>query len=450
VGGVLVGFVVGNDLVSGMVVGMVLVLATLPLLSRLTKQEDDIRVRRIIIWGFILKMLAAPAQLVVSVLFYGGISDFNIYHNVGASLSRQFRHGNFTADIGKVAGTGFIEIVTGLVYTVTGVTKLGGSFVFAWLGFLGLCCFYRAFTIGFPSGDRRRYALLLFLMPTLVFWSSAMGKDAWMVLTLGLAALGTARLLTRRRGGFVILALGLAGSAMVRPYVSLAWLLALAIGYVLRRSKGRSPFRLVAKVGGAAVLVVIGLVLASSVAGFFGIRNLSESSIQGQLNKNSAISTGTSVAGTATPNTGFSSSFSTTHARSPAHLPMTVITVMFRPLPYEAHSIPQFLASVEGAVLLGVSLASWRRIVASIRWARASPYVVVSLVYTAIFIYLFSSVGNLGVLSRQRVQVLPFFAVLLAVPLAKGPRKRKHGSRPGGIPAVEARAEDAASAVAGH
>jgi hypothetical protein len=424
-------FVVGDDLVSGLLVAMVLVLASLPLLSWMARQEDDPRIRRIIGWGFFLKLMAAPAQLVVAQQFFSGIADFNIYHGVGATLATQFRHGNFSTDIGPVTGTGFISVVTGIVYTVTGVTKLGGSFVFAWLGFLGLCCFYRAFVMGFPQGDRRRYALLVFLLPSMVFWSSSIGKDAWMTLTLVIITLGGARLLTRIRGGFLIFVVGLAGAAMVRPHVALIAFVGFAAGYMLRRPQRRSPLNPVVKLGGVATLMIIGVALASSVASFFGVSSLSESTVQGQLNKNNKVSLGTTIPGAAAPNTGFSSSFDTSQARSVSHLPFTVVTVLFRPLPYEVHSIPQLLASLEGTFLLATCLVSVRRVVSSVRWARASPYVVVSLVYTAVFVYLFSSVGNLGILSRQRVQMLPFLAVLLAVPLPTPGRKPKDAAPPG-------------------
>ena len=38
------------------------------------------------------------------------------------------------------------------------------------------------------------------------------------------------------------------------------------------------------------------------------------------------------------------------------------------------------------------------------------------LVYSVVFIYLFASLPNLGVIARERIQLLPFFIVLLAWP----------------------------------
>ena len=44
-----------------------------------------------------------------------------------------------------------------------------------------------------------------------------------------------------------------------------------------------------------------------------------------------------------------------------------------------------------------------------------TPYVMFSLIYTLVFVYAFSAIGNFGILVRQRVQVYPVFFVLLAL-----------------------------------
>ena len=49
---------------------------------------------------------------------------------------------------------------------------------------------------------------------------------------------------------------------------------------------------------------------------------------------------------------------------------------------------------------------------------RRSPYLAFCVSYVLLFVVAFSSFGNFGILTRQRVQVFPFFLVLLAVPLA--------------------------------
>lgn len=125
-----------------------------------------------------------------------GKGDALEYDRVGRNLALFFRQGDFSVDIGqRVVGTGFIEIFTGLVYTLTGSTRLGGFFVYSWLGFWGLYLFFRAFRLVFPEGNHRRYGLLLFFLPSMLFWSSSIGKDAWMTMALGVFTYGAALVL---------------------------------------------------------------------------------------------------------------------------------------------------------------------------------------------------------------------------------------------------------------
>ena len=44
------------------------------------------------------------------------------------------------------------------------------------------------------------------------------------------------------------------------------------------------------------------------------------------------------------------------------------------------------------------------------------PYVAYATTYTIMFVIAFSSIGNFGILTRQRTQVLPMLLVLLVLP----------------------------------
>ncbi len=153
-----------------------------------------------------MKLAGAVARYYVAFSVYGGNADAGRYHRAGVELAGDFRHLDF-AGVHLVTGTSFIENVTGLVYALIGPSKLGGFVFFSWLGFWGLFLFYRAFTIAVPLGRRRSYAHLLFFLPSLVFWPSSIGKEAWMMFSLG----------DRRvRGGQDPHVCGLAGGASLR------------------------------------------------------------------------------------------------------------------------------------------------------------------------------------------------------------------------------------------
>lgn len=396
------------DTWAGAVVGLVLVLVSIPILTHLGRGETDVRVARLLPWALGLKLVAALVRFAVAFAVYDGAADAGTYHAAAELLQPLYRQGDFSADLGPFIGTGFTTALTAVVYVFTGPTKLGGFLVFAWLGFWGLYLFYRAFCLACPEGDRWRYARFVLLLPSLLFWPSSIGKEAWMTLTLGLAAYGAARILRGRRWGFVLLALGMLGTAAVRPHVSLIFALSLGAAYLLRRSPtGDSLLAPVAKLAGVVVLAGVLLFAIGQTKELFGIKDTFDAdAVTFVLEK--------ARSQTATAGSEFRAPESTD--LSPSAFPAALVSVLFRPFPWEAKNPLSFIAAVEGLVLLGFFVVSRQRLVGAVRSLLRTPYVVLVLCYSLMFVYGFSSFANFGVLTRQRVQLLPFVLVLLALP----------------------------------
>ncbi len=388
------------DVAGGVVIAHVLALITVPLLLWLDRDEEDLRLRRLVWWALGAKLLGTLLRYGVLLGVYGE-GDALQYDEVGSHLSEFFRQGDFTVDVGKVVGTGFVEILTGVVYTLTGSTRLGGFLVFSWLGFWGLYLFYRAFRLACPDGEARRYGLLLFFLPSMLFWPSSIGKDAWMVLCLGAFAYGTARLISHRRPSLPWILAGTLGSAMVRPHVTVVAVASLIVAYLVTGTRAKSYASPLAKMAGIVVLVVVLAYAISAVESFFGLDE--GTSIETALDRTQER---TSKGGSA---------FDATGARSPVTLPYAIFSVIFRPLPYEASNPQMLLASLEGAFLLVVFVRHRRRL-ANLIPRRRSPYLAFAATYSVLFAVAFSNIANFGILARQRAQLFPFLIALLAVP----------------------------------
>jgi hypothetical protein len=301
------------------------------------------------------------------------------------------------------------------VYTLIGPTKLGGFIFFSWLGFWGQLLFYRAFCIAVPEGDHFRYGLLVFFMPSLIFWPSATGKDAWMMMALGLCANGAARVLVRKRFGFWVLGLGLLASVMARPHVSVIVMLGLAAAYLLRRAPAnRSPIGPLAKVVGIAVIILISAVILRQAEDYLKVDSLANAGTVTQLQDYTRQQT-----------TQGHSQFATSEKGGLSQLPLGVVTLLFRPFPFEATSPQSLFASLEGVFLIGLVIGSRRRLKNVIKMGKRHSYVVLALVYSLVFIYAFSAVGNFAIVGRQRAQLFPFVFVLLALPGAVPAAKRR-------------------------
>jgi len=393
---------------GGFWVAPVLFICSMPVANRAAHRDGD-AIGRIVLIAAAIKVSAAPlVRYWMAFSLYGGSADAGRYHHAGEILAPLFRRGIYH-DLGQISGTRFMEILTGQVYALTGPTRLGGFMVFSWLGFLGCYLFYRAFRIAVPDGDGRRYALLVFFFPSLLFWPSSIGKEAFMMLVLGAAALGAAQLLVGRYRGIAWLALGLWGAAVVRPHMALLVGAGLTVAAPMAlRSGGTSRERRHRGRLGGAVLM-LGLLLAGSTLigvaeSFFGLDSLNKESTQEVFDR---VEEQTAEGG---------SSFTNLSPNNPVGFAFDSVTVLFRPFPTEAHNVVAMFAAAEGVALLVLCVVSRRRIARLPRELLRRPYAVFSIVYTFAFLYAFSSVLNFGILARQRSQLLPVLFVLLCLP----------------------------------
>ena len=385
-----------------------LLMLSLPVANR-ARRLDGEAIGRIVMAAAALKIFVTPLlRYWMAFSLYGGSADAARYDRAGALLAPLFRQGIYR-NLGEISGTRFLEIVTGHVYALIGPTRLGGFMAFSFLSFLGCYLFYRAFRIACPEGDGRRYALLVFFFPTVMFWPSSIGKEAFMVLVLGGAALGAAQLFAGRLRGLGWLALSLWGAAVLRPHMALIVVAGLVVAapFAFLRPGPDRQARHRSRMGTAALL--IGLLLTSSALigvaeQFFGLDSLNTQTTQEQLD-----------AATHRSDQG-GSEFSSRSPNNPVGFVLAGTTVLFRPFPFEVHNAQALLTSLEGLSLAALFIVSLRRLVRLPVELFRRPYVACALVYVLAFIYAFSSIANFGILARQRSQLLPMLFVILCIP----------------------------------
>ena len=327
-----------SDELGALITVTVLLALTIPIAVVLGRLDKDRGLTTLLLAAFVAKMVGAYVRYTVLYDVYEGLGDAARYYDIGLQLADQFKDGSYV--FGEVSGSRFIEILSGLAYTVLPRSQLAGFVLFSWVAFLGLILFSRAIRIALPNADHRRYDLLLFFLPTLVFWPSSIGKEAWMVAVLGLASYGAARLFTHRVSGLVPLGLGLWGASVVRPHMALMILAALGPAWLVRPSGrnrlGLSPY--VRAIGFAALIVVL-LAVVSQAETFFGIERLDAEGAEVVATNNQ---TQTGQGG---------SKFEATRVDSPADIPVAAITILFRPFLWEAGNAQGLITAAEGMVL---------------------------------------------------------------------------------------------------
>lgn len=403
---------VSYDIWGGLVLGPVLATLTLPILRRSVRRDDPTMVN-LITAAFLFKMFGSVARYVGTYRLYDR-ADSTSYHGSGSRLAQAFWDGNFAEVYEQemapsLVGTSFIRLTTGLLYIVTGPTLVGGFIVYSLLSFLGLYLFYRALRTAFPEANHRRYAYLLFFLPSLLFWPSSIGKEAWMLGTLGLATYGIALILKHNALGYAYAGFGMAGTAMIRPHVTALCIAALIFAYIMRRrSWTDAALGPIGRVVGICVLLVAGGVIMNQAVAFFDVEGATSVDEVFERTERQSSTGG--------------SEFEGARPSSPTQYPNALLSVLFRPYPWEAENGQMMVAALEGIALLLIFVMSWHRLVRTPGFIFKVPYVAYCVAFTAMFVFAFSSVSNFGNLTRQRTQVLPMVLVLLAIPDARRAR----------------------------
>jgi hypothetical protein len=276
---------------------------------------------------------------------------------------------------------------------------------FAAVGLVAIYLFYRAAVVVAGFEDRRLLYVLA-LYPSLLFWSSLLGKDPLVLLGIALYTFGVVR--WARLGSNWNLAIVLAGVLIVLSIRF--WLIAVLAGAfaVLALRTVRGPFRKAAVVAGVGAAVGWTVV---AVANALRIRE--------------AQHVFRAIGNLAAEHSATALTFEITSLEGLLlFLPAGMFTALFRPLPAEVPNAFGLLAGIENACLLALVLfTAWRTRLSAFRdplvqWATAFILPVEPSVRLL-------STLNLGVAARMKIQVLP---MLLGLLLYLGTRHRRSRS----------------------
>lgn len=403
---------------SGILTLTALAVVTIPILSRITRQDGDPGLIQFLVWGLFATIVGVVAQTLITRTAYGGSADASVYAGGAEKLAKLMREGVFTnvppGLESRPPETQRVALVLSFVYMVTGSSRWAGTVVFAWLSFGGRLLMWRALRRAVPEADPKRYLLILLFFPSLVYWHGTIGKEPLMMLALGVVSYGVALLLSDkvRLGSILVFLAGVGGLVMIRPHYGALAVLALGVGSLVGTLGGlgggaglRSTFVRVVALG---VLLVVAVIVLSQTARFFGGEGG-----DGDL--------GSALERTLDQTTTGGSSFIPPSVQNPVDLPLGVVTVLFRPFIWEADNASTVLAALESFVLLAMAVIGWRRLAGGVRLMLRRPYLVFVATFSGGFVVAFSYIANFGILARQRTVMLALvLAFLAAPPMTKG------------------------------
>lgn len=398
--------------------------------------------RRFVWMSFWAHVIAAFVLIVLTYEFFGR-GDMEVYYGYGEALADYIRvdplrwgpevlrlifqqPAEIPIEVFGQEGTSTTTMIgiTAFLLILTGSSMFGCGLILSFVAFSGQLAMYRTFSAHFGRELRLQVMVATLLVPSAVFWTSGVVKEAVAMGGLGWMIYGLHRLLGRRGKGWGLLwlAAGAVAVALVKSYILFPMVAAAALWWYWRRAMAthgtvaiaRKPFQ-IAMLGAVGVGGMIGL---GQLFPQYSLDSLAEETanlqyqgerIQGGSSYSMGDGTTTSLGGQL------------------AFAPLAISASLFRPFIFEAHNAVAAINAVETTLVLLL----WVRILwvlgarGAWRVLRSSP----PLIFCVVFVLLFGlGVGlattNLGTLSRYRVPMMPMYLLVLLILSARPWRLR--------------------------
>lgn len=305
-------------------------------------------------------------------------------------------------DIELEFGTRFVEYFAFLLVSLLGVSYLGLFLFFNIFGSLGLIILYASLSsvTFYCSKKVKQLVLLIVFLPSVSFWSSALGKDSISFLAATLA-LWAALNISKRK---IIMAIAIILMLLVRPHM--AGIMVIALGLSLLTTG--KQVSLVKRVTIMALVIPVVIVLVPFAANYAGIENFTNLNevneyIEKRQSYNMEGGGGIDI--------------------RDMSLPLQVFTYLFRPLPYEAHSIAAFFSSLDNLVLLLLFIYAIR--FSLIKSNTPANHTFLWLYIIGATLILATTTANLGISVRQKWMVMPMLLYLLFAGIAAHQAKKQ-------------------------
>lgn len=397
-----------------------------------------------LLWlGFAMHALFAGGQVFYTLYVFGG-GDMLGYHKNGEFMASLVRSdisliwdllllalGQNVGSFGWVRGagtsTGSMPAISGLASLLVGDSLVTKCLLFSMASFLGKIALYFSFKPHLPKEFHRRALIATVLLPSVVFWSSGIIKEAVAITGLGLLMLPVSRWLAKVDVHPILWVIGALGAIIIsisKSYVLVVFCVAGAVWFLCEKSrKTDGSFKLTFK--NAMILLGLGIVLVLLIGVAVPEYSLEEvgaetASLQHSYRRQeSAGSTVQMVEVSQDEGLG----------GQVMNFPIAVVSSLFRPFIVEVTNFSMFINALETTFILFLFLQIFYKRGAYGTWNffSKSPLLIFLFVYVVIFaVALGLTAPNLGTLSRYRIPMFPMYLLLLFCLL---PQKTRHKRR---------------------
>ena len=288
-------------------------------------------------------------------------------------------------------GTRAVEYLTAIFSQGFGLSYLGTFLVFNIFGAIGLVAVDAA--LRHATVDKSKFvkqlALIVVLLPSMSFWTGAIGKDSVAFLATGLALWSAIHFKQR----YVMMFVAVVVMFMVRPHIAGIMVSSLSIALVL--SGGLTYLKIV-----SSVVSLIGLVFIVPVMfNYIGLSGdvsveLIQENIERRQSYNQSGGGGIDI--------------------SSMSLPEQMFSYLFRPLPHDAHSIFALISSIQNLILLAVfllfllSLLKIRKSTILLMHPEENRWFLIIFAVVTMLVLVVTT-ANMGISVRQKWMFMPIF-----------------------------------------
>lgn len=283
-------------------------------------------------------------------------------------------------------GSPFVNLFSSLFSQGLDASYLNTTLQYNLVGTLGLIFFYLSIK-KYLHIFSWHWILILFI-PSMSFWSAGLGKDAISFLATCLFLYAV----TNEKKSFLSIAIAFFLMFMVRPHIAALILVSYIIYFIIQ-----ARVNIVLK---AILLPIIALGVFSSIGFVQSYAGLEDSSLTG-------------VSDYIDERQGYNQGGGSSLDISSMSYPMQMFTYIFRPLPFEAHSIVALVASIENTILL----FSFVYILLKSKF-NYRPFFKDKNLWLFMYVFLTCTIlalttSNLGIAARQKWMFMPVLIYLL-------------------------------------
>ena len=298
-------------------------------------------------------------------------------------------------------GTSFVIAITSLLVQGLGFGIVSCFLFFNILGSIGLLAFDGALkqATQHKSTSIKRLATLIVFLPSVSFWSSAIGKDAISFLATGLALWAALQLNNR----VLLMMSAVFLMLIVRPHMAGMMIIALAMSVMF--DKTSSPLK---RISLGTIAIIGAAAMVPFALDYAGVSDPNSSEglmdyVENRQSYNMEGGGGVDIANMS--------------------LPMQLFTYMFRPIIFEARSITALAAALDNLILLYLFIAGFYSLIKkkSQKFTENRKFMWVYVMLAWIVLAMTSA--NLGIAIRQKWMFAPMLIFLLISLVGKNKNK---------------------------